>query len=215
MTDDKDRSADDRTTHDPTSRPDGGNAADATRPIDRVADDSATAPYSAPVSDTIPPEAPAKRSRMERVRATASKPWVPVAAIAVGAALVGAIVTSAIFVANPVHEDVSTASSNSALPASGGQDRTGGQTSNGQGPDGQAPQPPNGQGPGGAAGPGGPGGPGCAPGGPGGPAGPGGKAPQPRNGQAPQPPNGGQAPQPPNGQAPQPPNGQAPAPQGS
>ncbi len=104
----------------PTNRiePVGVDHAPSTVPIDPAAYSSTTPP---PADRPVAPE-----SRWSRVRRRAgSTPWVPVTAVGVGAAIVGAVVASAVFLANPVHDDVSNASSNSALPASGGPGQSG------------------------------------------------------------------------------------------
>ncbi|MBJ7291220.1 hypothetical protein [Williamsia sp.] len=192
----------------PTSRmePVGQGQSPSTAPIEGPTAYSATTPP--------PAEQPvATQSRWSRMRSQAgTKPWVPVTAVGVGAAIIGAVVASAVFLANPVHEDVSNASSSSALPASGGPGESGAPAAPGEsgapaapdangGPQG-GPAGPDGKGaPDAKGGPGGPGekgGPMCmpAPDGKGGPQGGPGAGPDGKD--APKPPAAGQgAPTPP------------------
>uniref|UniRef100_UPI0005F896CB hypothetical protein n=1 Tax=Williamsia herbipolensis TaxID=1603258 RepID=UPI0005F896CB len=82
---------------------------------------SANNPSTSPLEGQPAPAAAAPAaptgSRWSRVRSQAgAKPWLPLTAVGVGGALIGAVVVSAIFLANPVEQNVNNASSSSAAP---------------------------------------------------------------------------------------------------
>ncbi|MBT0567281.1 hypothetical protein [Williamsia sp. CHRR-6] len=76
------------------------------RPVPDPVDEPNPYAQTAPPQTAPPQSAPAPTSRRARLaQAARSRPWVPLAGVGVGAAVIAAAITSALFLANPVDED--------------------------------------------------------------------------------------------------------------